>query len=117
MVHCGSIRQTASIVHMSADCLRTGDKASVHFKFVKHPEFLKVGLQSTINDHKFIMISIKVGQRLVFREGRTKAVGNVTKVIPRPPTTAEAKAAGKATRNEQRNRAMQQKQQQQPQAS
>ena len=45
MVHCGSIRQTASIVHMSADCLRTGDKASVHFKFVKHPEFLKVGLQ------------------------------------------------------------------------
>ena len=42
MVHCGSIRQTASIVHMSADCLRTGDKASVHFKFVKHPEFLKV---------------------------------------------------------------------------
>lgn len=97
MVHCGSIRQTASIVHMSADCLRTGDKASVHFRFVKHPEFLKVG------------------QRLVFREGRTKAVGNVTKVIPRPPTTAEAKAAGKATRNEQRNRAMQQKQQQQPQ--
>ena len=43
MVHCGSIRQTASIVHMSADCLRTGDKASVHFRFVKHPEFLKVG--------------------------------------------------------------------------
>merc|ERR1719188_2075435 len=95
MVHCGSIRQTASIMHMSADCLRTGDKASVHFRFVKHPEFLKVG------------------QRLVFREGRTKAVGNVTKVIPRPPTTAEAKAAGKATRNEQRNRAMQKQQQQQ----
>ena len=43
MVHCGSIRQTASILHMSADCLRTGDKASVHFRFVKHPEFLKVG--------------------------------------------------------------------------
>ena len=62
---------------------------------MKHPEFLKVG------------------QRLVFREGRTKAVGNVTKVIPRPPTTAEAKAAGKATRNEQRNRAMQKQQQKQ----
>ena len=33
------------------------DKAQVHFRFVKHPEFLKEN------------------QRLVFREGRTKAVG------------------------------------------
>ena len=57
MVHCGSIRQTASIIRMNADCLRTGDKAQVHFRFVKHPEFLKEN------------------QRLVFREGRTKAVG------------------------------------------
>ena len=32
-------------------------------RFVKHPEYLKEG------------------QRLVFREGRTKAVGNVTKVV------------------------------------
>jgi hypothetical protein len=31
---------------------------------VKHPEYLKVG------------------QRLVFREGRTKAVGSVTKILP-----------------------------------
>merc|ERR1712066_17332 len=34
MVHCGPIRQTASIMNMNADCLRTGDKANVHFKFV-----------------------------------------------------------------------------------
>lgn len=26
LVHCGSIRQTASIVSMSTDCLRTGDR-------------------------------------------------------------------------------------------
>lgn len=63
-VHCGSIRQTASILSMSQDCLRTGDKALVHFRFIKHPEY------------------IKPGQRMVFREGRTKAVGNVLKLIP-----------------------------------
>ncbi|KAI5700343.1 hypothetical protein M8J76_005774 [Diaphorina citri] len=64
MVHCGSIRQTASILSMSAECLRTGDKAAVHFRFIKHPEYLRAG------------------QRMVFREGRTKAVGNVTKISP-----------------------------------
>ena len=42
MVHCGSIRQTASITEMSAECLRTGDKARVKFRFVKHPEYLQV---------------------------------------------------------------------------
>ncbi|XP_023327469.1 GTP-binding protein 1 [Eurytemora carolleeae] len=75
MVHCGSIRQTASIIRMSADCLRTGDKAQVLFRFVKHPEYLKEG------------------QKLVFREGRTKAVGNVTKILVyQPPTQAQLKA-------------------------
>ena len=39
------------------------------YRFVKHPEFLKEG------------------QRLVFREGRTKAVGNVCKIIPYIPAT------------------------------
>jgi GTPase len=43
LVHCGSVRQTASILEMSSDCLRTGDKASVHFRFIKHPEYLKPG--------------------------------------------------------------------------
>ncbi|KAJ2952506.1 hypothetical protein O0L34_g6824 [Tuta absoluta] len=43
MVHCGSIRQTASILWMSRDCLRTGDKARVKFRFIKHPEYLKCG--------------------------------------------------------------------------
>ncbi|XP_031831264.1 GTP-binding protein 1 [Nomia melanderi] len=70
MVHCGSIRQTASIISMSQDCLRTGDKALVRFRFIKHPEY------------------IKPGQRMVFREGRTKAVGNVLKLIPYSNTIA-----------------------------
>merc|ERR1719481_1768296 len=108
MVHCGSIRQTASITEMSAECLRTGDKARVKFRFVKHPEYLQEG------------------QRLVFREGRTKAVGNVTHVIPHNPVglkdqkgqgqksglidshgasalLAGDKSAAKAARNELRN--------------
>ncbi|XP_078388009.1 GTP-binding protein 1-like isoform X3 [Cetorhinus maximus] len=62
MVHCGSIRQTATILCMSKDCLRTGDKATVHFRFIKTPEYLHAD------------------QRLVFREGRTKAVGTITKM-------------------------------------
>lgn len=63
MVHCGSIRQTATILSMSRDCLRTGDKAQVHFRFIKTPEYLHCE------------------QRLVFREGRTKAVGTITKLL------------------------------------
>lgn len=63
MVHCGSIRQTASIQTMSKECLRTGDKARVRFRFIKHPEY------------------IRPQQRMVFREGRTKAVGNVIEPI------------------------------------
>ncbi|XP_003964589.1 GTP-binding protein 1 isoform X2 [Takifugu rubripes] len=63
MVHCGSIRQTATILSMNRDCLRTGDKASVHFRFIKTPEYLHCD------------------QKLVFREGRTKAVGTITKLL------------------------------------
>ncbi|KAK3859724.1 hypothetical protein Pcinc_018177 [Petrolisthes cinctipes] len=65
MVHVGSVRQTASIIAMDKECLRTGDKATVHFRFIKHPEYLKNGL------------------KMVFREGRTKAVGRVLEVIPK----------------------------------
>jgi hypothetical protein len=63
MVHVGSVRQTATIVSMSKDHLRTGDKAVVRFRFIKNPEYLRPDI------------------RLVFREGRTKAVGTVTKII------------------------------------
>ena len=62
MIHCGSIRQTATITDMSLQHLRTGDKAIVKFRFIKNPEYLKADM------------------KLVFREGRTKAVGTITKV-------------------------------------
>lgn len=71
MVHCGSIRQTASILRMSKECLRTGDKAIVHFRFIKNPEYLRAGM------------------RMVFREGRTKAVGNVVHLIPNSMATSQ----------------------------
>lgn len=56
MVHCGSIRQTASITEMSADCLRTGDKARVKFRFVKHPEYLQVGPAYRALTFKYIVV-------------------------------------------------------------
>ncbi|XP_056442135.1 GTP binding protein 1, like [Gadus chalcogrammus] len=70
MVHCGSIRQTATILTMNRDCLRTGDKATVHFRFIKTPEYMHCD------------------QRLVFREGRTKAVGTVVKLLQAVNTQA-----------------------------
>jgi len=71
IVHCGSVRQTASILSMTSDCLRTGDKAQVHFRFMKNPEYFRIG------------------QKMVFREGRTKAIGNITKLISGvPPSIA-----------------------------
>ncbi|XP_028978168.2 GTP binding protein 1, like isoform X1 [Esox lucius] len=73
MVHCGSIRQTATILTMNRDCLRTGDKASVHFRFIKTPEYLHTD------------------QRLVFREGRTKAVGTITKLLQSATKSQQAK--------------------------
>uniref|UniRef100_A0A4W5LIH4 Translation elongation factor EFTu/EF1A C-terminal domain-containing protein n=1 Tax=Hucho hucho TaxID=62062 RepID=A0A4W5LIH4_9TELE len=41
-----------------------GEKAVVCFKFIKHPEYLKVGA------------------KLLFREGATKGIGQVTKLQP-----------------------------------
>jgi hypothetical protein len=64
LVHCGSIRQTATIISMSVEHLRTGDRANVRFRFIKSPEYLRLGM------------------KLVFREGRTKAIGSVSKLYP-----------------------------------
>lgn len=62
MVHCGSIRQTATIKEMSLEHMRTGDKATCRFSFIKNPEYLKLGA------------------KMIFREGRTKAIGTISKV-------------------------------------
>uniref|UniRef100_A0A8C1XY94 GTP-binding protein 2 n=1 Tax=Cyprinus carpio TaxID=7962 RepID=A0A8C1XY94_CYPCA len=64
-VHVGNVRQTATVEALQGkDELRTGEKAVVRFKFIKHPEYLKVGA------------------KLLFREGVTKGIGQVTKLQP-----------------------------------
>merc|ERR1719495_1024361 len=64
-VHIGNIRQTAVIegIHPIKG-MKSSDQASVMFRFIKNPEF------------------VKVGARILFREGRTKGIGKVTQVFP-----------------------------------
>ena len=90
VIHAGNVRQSARIVTMSSDFVRTGDRTLVHFQFLYHPEYLRVG------------------ETILFREGRTKGVGRVTKLIfgdgsytelpeserARPLSTAEGRRGG-----------------------
>ena len=63
VIHCGTIRQTAKIVELDKDVVRTGDKATIRFKFMYYPEYLKEG------------------SKIIFREGRTKGIGKITKIF------------------------------------
>jgi len=64
-VHIGNIRQTAIIEGINpVKGMKSSDQASVMFRFIKNPEF------------------VKVGARILFREGRTKGIGKVTQVFP-----------------------------------
>ncbi|KAJ1664157.1 hypothetical protein IW140_004272 [Coemansia sp. RSA 1813] len=111
MVHCGCVRQSArvlSITHVdttathtvrgvdvevrsaytagnSADgsgsangstLLRTGDRARVLFQFIRHPECLAVD------------------SRLIFREGRTKGVGKVIRILTKDEEDALIESRG-----------------------
>src|SRR5271168_453518 len=67
-----------------AQILRTGDRGLVRFRFMQRAEYLKVGT------------------KLIFREGRTKGLGTVREVFPvKEPvavgtSTAATEGAGKA---------------------
>lgn len=65
MLHCGAVRQTVRIIGMDnpQGLLRTGDKATVQFEFISHPEFVKLGM------------------KLLFREGKTKGLGVITRLL------------------------------------
>lgn len=63
VVHSGVIRQSARVISMSEDLLRTGDKGKVRFQFISSPEYLQEGAS------------------VLFREGRTRGLGEVTKVF------------------------------------
>ncbi|KAI9790744.1 MAG: hypothetical protein M1816_004885 [Peltula sp. TS41687] len=59
MLHVGPVSQTCAIIDIDRAYVRTGDRANVAFRFVQRPEYLAVG------------------DRLLFREGRTKGLGIV----------------------------------------
>ncbi|KAI9062861.1 P-loop containing nucleoside triphosphate hydrolase protein [Trametes sanguinea] len=65
MLHCGAVRQTVRIISMDhpQGILRTGDRATVTFEFISHPEYIKEGM------------------KLLFREGKTKGLGVVTRLL------------------------------------
>jgi len=64
-IHIGNIRQTAVIEGIfPVKGMKSSDQASVMFRFIKNPEF------------------VKVGAKVLFREGRTKGLGKVTQVFP-----------------------------------
>lgn len=43
MVHVGSIRQTATILKMNKEVLRTGDRDTILLRFIRHPEYVRIG--------------------------------------------------------------------------
>jgi GTPase len=63
VIHSTTVRQSARIMLVEQEVLRTGDRSTVRFHFLYRPEFMQVG------------------QRMIFREGRTKGIGTVTKLI------------------------------------
>lgn len=62
MLHVGPVSQTCAIIDLDRELIRTGDRATVAFQFVQRPEYLAPG------------------DRLLFREGRTKGLGIVKAV-------------------------------------
>jgi len=72
VVHCGCTRQAASMALSEELALRTGDRALVDFHFLYYPEW------------------VSIGDTIVFREGSTKGVGKVVKILYEPGEQFEA---------------------------
>lgn len=66
VIHTLAVKQSAKIISLGEETIKTGDSRIVRFRFIYKPEYLKKG------------------SRIVFREGRTKGMGRVTKLIPLP---------------------------------
>ncbi|KAI1777997.1 P-loop containing nucleoside triphosphate hydrolase protein [Hypoxylon cercidicola] len=83
MLHVGPVSQTCAIIDVDRPFIRTGDRATVAFRFVQRPEYLAPG------------------DRLLFREGRTKGLGIVKSVgydpkkplMPRQPDGGAAQGS------------------------
>ncbi|CAM9920208.1 unnamed protein product [Ectocarpus sp. 4 AP-2014] len=68
VIHCGVVRQAAAILSMSGtesgmEALRTGQTATVRFRFMYYSEYMVLG------------------STFLFREGRAKGIGKVRRVI------------------------------------
>lgn len=64
-MHIGNIRQTAVVVAIfSSKGIHTNERDSVLFKFKNYPEY------------------VSVGQRILFREGSCRGIGEITQVFP-----------------------------------
>ncbi|KAI1828209.1 P-loop containing nucleoside triphosphate hydrolase protein [Xylaria intraflava] len=81
MLHVGPVSQTCAIIDVDRPFIRTGDRATVAFRFVQNPEYLIPG------------------DRLIFREGRTKGLGIVKSVGYDPKKPLMPKEAGAAAEN------------------
>ena len=66
VLHLGVVRQTIKILKMDREILRTGDKSECILKFMFYPEFIKPGMT------------------FMLREGRTKVVGEIVKLVDDP---------------------------------
>jgi GTPase len=75
MLHVGAVSQTCSVIDIDRPFIRTGDRALVAFRFIQRPEFLAPG------------------DRVLFREGKTKGLGIVKSVgyDPAHPLYPDAK--------------------------
>lgn len=74
VVHCGVIRQAAKVVELDKQYMRSQDMGVIRFRFMYRPEY------------------VKKGTTILFREGRTKGLGVITRVFQ--PATVGKKAAG-----------------------
>jgi GTPase len=66
-VHIEQVRQSVKMTNIrnkdNESILRTGDKATVDLEFVMKPEYIKEGM------------------KLIFREGKVKAIGKIIKIL------------------------------------
>ena len=72
------------------------NRSDAEWRFFKCQNLNKSGLW---NGCHFVLEYLKTGQRLVFREGRTKAVGSVTKIIPHVSTIGVGQGQSKGHKN------------------
>lgn len=68
VLHCGTIQQTVTLLKIYKDkeeeeLLRNEDRGLVLFRFKYQPEF------------------VKVGETILLREGKTKIIGTITRIV------------------------------------